>query len=141
MSDKQPNPYAWTDAEKDTLRRMVAENATVDEVMIEIPGRTPVAMAKMIKKLGLPGATRFENYRGQRSMTVLGAQKLARKMQNHPNFKDYMRRVFGPNADYRERKCLTCGKMFLSWGAGNRLCDEHRKDANDSYAVMLDKFR
>lgn len=140
MSGKS-GPIPWTEAEKATLRRMLAENATVDEVMMEIPDRTPVAVAKMMKKLGLPGATRFENYRGLRSMTVLGAQKLARKMQGHPNFKEYMRQVFGPHVDYKDRNCLTCGKKFLSWGAGNRLCDEHRKEDSDSYAVFLDTFR
>ena len=28
-----------------------------------------------------------------------------------------------------ERKCLCCGRAFMSWGAGNRLCDPCKRDA------------
>ena len=29
----------------------------------------------------------------------------------------------GDRADRRRRRCLKCGKMFESWGPGNRRCD------------------
>ena len=29
---------------------------------------------------------------------------------------------------YTERRCMTCGNKFKSWGIGNRLCNEHRRE-------------
>ena len=140
-ADYTPRPWRWTPEEKALLQKLMAEGASVDEVMMNLPGRTCTSVGKMCKTMGIPGGAKFEAHRGLRSMTVLGAQKLARQMQDHPNFKAYMRSIFGPNTDYRERACMTCGRKFLSWGPGNRLCDEHRKDANDSYAVALHRMR
>lgn len=30
----------------------------------------------------------------------------------------------GPGDDIKMRDCLSCGRMFKSWGEGNRVCDE-----------------
>ncbi len=37
----------------------------------------------------------------------------------------------------KDRKCLSCGTTFKSWGAGNRICskcsDNHAEDLADTY--------
>jgi len=35
-----------------------------------------------------------------------------------------------PKETFTPRKCLPCGKMFDSWGSGNRICKECKTSSN-----------
>lgn len=47
----------------------------------------------------------------------------------------------GRGVDKKHRKCMFCGNYFLSWGPGNRTCEEcrhsnrHLKHAGDFHGV------
>ena len=46
------------------------------------------------------------------------------------------------DVEFTKRKCLPCGKMFDSWGVGNRICKECKtssayKDAINTTSIKM----
>ena len=43
------------------------------------------------------------------------------------------------NKNWTKRKCLNCGKIFDSWGIGNRLCKGCKQSLNPENKIFFNK--
>lgn len=95
----------WTPAEDEILRRASAEKWPASQIAAAFPTRTLNGVYHHASKIGVRG--------------------LDVSSRNDGHMKKPMP-YDEVNANWAERKCLTCGVMFRSWGVGNRLCANHR---------------
>jgi len=108
------NALKWKEEEDAIIRQGAAENWPMEKYLEALQNRTQNAIYYRAKALELPPIK--VKYHETRS-----AEFLRKRQQiNRPKQWDEMM------ADWAERKCLTCGVMFMSWGKGNRLCIAHR---------------
>ncbi len=105
----------WTEEMDNLLRELVASKATKKEIMIAFPSKTYDALYRRMYKL------RIE------------AEHLATPTKRG-TVRANLRKYQPPET---ERKCMTCGAVFMSTGPGNRLCVNHRREMNDgTYSVL-----
>ena len=67
------------------------------------------------------------------------ARRLGRSVEDIETLLDLTRRkaVEQSGNEKTQRKCLCCGKAFMSWGAGNRLCDPCKRTADGLSPLAL----
>jgi len=70
-----------------------------------------ISIAKMAKALGRG----YPSVRGR-----------VGRMHHKEGFKDKR----PDNGDYKQRKCLRCGEMFISSWKGNRICKSHKEQSD-----------
>lgn len=108
------NALKWSNGDDDIIKQGAAEKWPMEKYLEMMPTRTRNAIYFRSKHLGLP--TISVKYSEGRTPE----QIRQRQQANKPRQWDEMM------ADWDDRKCLMCGKMFRSWGKGNRLCADHR---------------
>jgi ParB-like chromosome segregation protein Spo0J len=104
----------WTVAELQALHDGVAAGKTAVQIATDLPTRTLRAVRAQLLAYNLkakamqigPGPLPDGSKRSNKFSWV--------KQDNKEN--------------WTERKCMTCNAKFLSWGIGNRLCPEHRRE-------------
>lgn len=103
---------SWNAAELRALYAGVEANKSAVEIAADIPTRTIRAVRAQLQQSGLKarpmdlGPRPLITGESRRSLRVIRAEK----------------------EQYTERRCMTCGHKFQSWGIGNRLCNEHRRE-------------
>jgi len=103
---------SWNAAELRALYAGVEANKSAAEIAADIPTRTPRAIRAQLLANGLKarsmelGPKALPDGRSRRKERVIRAEK----------------------EQYTERRCMTCNAKFFSWGIGNRLCNEHRRE-------------
>lgn len=103
---------SWNAAELRAMYAGVEAGKTAVEIAADIPTRTLRAVRAQLLQSGLKakpmdlGPRPLITGESRRSLRVIRAEK----------------------EQYTERRCLTCNVKFQSWGIGNRLCNEHRRE-------------
>lgn len=111
---KAHNALIWENGDDDLLRQGAAEKWPMHKYLEMMPTRSKNAIYFRGRHLGLPPITIKYNE------TRTPEQIRERQERYRPKQWDEIM------ADWAERKCLSCGVMFRSWGKGNRLCNVHR---------------
>ena len=105
----------WGKPDIDLLRELWAQPLTIVEIAAKMPGRTEGAVRSKARQLQLP--KRRETF-------------------------DIYQMSFRPTAEEgTERKCLCCGRTFLSAGNHNRMCFNCKTGASavhdETYSVRI----
>jgi len=102
----------WTVAELRAMHDGVAAGKTAPEIAADIPTRTLRAVRAQL----------------------LASNLKAKAMQIGPGplpdgtSRRKARVIKAESEQYTERRCMACNVKFHSWGIGNRLCQEHRRE-------------
>lgn len=148
----------WTPWEHQQLLEGMKLNESNEQLALRVPGRTTTAVKKKVMMLhradhwtvkelqalhdGVEaGKTAAEIAEGipTRTLRAVRAQLLASGLKAKlaqlgprpaPNgvSRRKARVIHADPETYTERKCMCCGNPFKSWGIGNRLCPEHRRE-------------
>ena len=63
---------------------------------------------------GEPTGKLFSSHSSMKEIEVITPKVISKNENPNKSYKN--------NEDWTKRKCLCCGKVFDSWGIGNRLC-------------------
>ena len=110
----------WTEGENVCLARMEAAGETLD-MMCRRLRRSKKAISQKRAKL------RDADPDWPWSVAALPTQTT--EPPELPDWRNHAKPK--PVTQERKRNCLRCGKAFLSWGPGNRLCDFHARAGGD----------
>lgn len=113
----------WTEEEDKVLRRAARENLSADTVLDLLTDRSPGAVRARLMVLNLPGG---HKYRRLDRLSQSPEARMKRVLRERAYTIKYQKEQYSHTTKYTERKCLKCGKEFMSWGPGNRLCPDHR---------------
>lgn len=127
----------WSPAEDRAVTKRWRAGASAVEISAEF-GRTPDAVRSRVKLLGIcrwvntpvsPEEIEFlvDAFRRNEPIDVI-AQQVGR---GESTVRAHIKRLGLTRPRLRTRKtkreCMCCGRVFLSWGNGNRLCSECRE--------------
>ena len=148
----------WTPYEHQCLLEGMALNETNDQLSLRVPGRTAAAVKKKVILLHRADHWTVEELQAMhdgvaagktaveiaqtiptRTLRAVRAQLLASGLKAklaqlgpRPPPDGISRRkarvIHAEKETYTERRCMCCGNKFFSWGIGNRLCNEHRRE-------------
>ena len=102
----------WTVEELQAMHDGVAAGKTAVEIAQSIPTRTLRAVRAQLLASGLKA-----------KLAQLGPRPAPDGISRRK-----ARRIYADKEIYTERRCMCCGNAFKSWGIGNRLCPEHRRE-------------
>lgn len=102
----------WTVAELQAMHDGVAAGKTAVQIAADVPTRTLRAVRAQLLANNL-----------QAKAMQIGPGPLPDGTSRRK-----ARVIKAESEHYTERRCMTCGVKFHSWGIGNRLCQEHRRE-------------